>query len=65
MNRLELQRSLERFTGGASFVTVAQFQKYMGVSRSTAQRKLKSLERVDGKYYFIPDVVAEMMKATH
>ena len=65
MDQQTLRRSMERHVNGASFITASQFQKYMGISRSTAERKLRSLEKVDGKYYFIPDVVAKMMKATH
>lgn len=62
MDRQSLRRCMEQCANGASFITGEQFMRFLGVSRSTAQRKLRSLERIDGKYYFIPDVVDEMMR---
>jgi len=62
MERRAVRQSMERYVGGASFITGEQFMGYFGVSRSTAQRKLRGLERIDGKYYFIPDVVDELLR---
>lgn len=62
MDRCEVRQSMEKFVNGASFITNEQFMGFMGISRSTAQRKLRGFERVDGKYYFIPDVVEELLR---
>lgn len=62
MEKRAIKRSMEEYTGGASFITGEQFMGFMGVSRSTAQRKLRGLDRIDGKYYFIPDVVDELVR---
>ena len=57
MEKKEVRRSMERYVNGASFITSEEFKGFLNVSRSTAQRKLAGLERIDGKYYYIPDVV--------
>lgn len=61
MDRQNLIRDMKRYCKGASFITKAQFKDYVGFSRATADRKLRGLEKVDGKYYFIPDVVKKML----
>ncbi len=56
MDKKTLQRSLEQHANGASFVTQKQVADFLGVSRDTARRKLQTLQSVDGKYYFVPEV---------
>ena len=42
---------------GASFITKKKFAEYMGLGDPKhTVRWLKGLDRVDGKYYFIPDI---------
>ena len=63
MEKQEMIRNMRRHVGGASFITVTQFMRYIGVKTTdTAKKRLKDLERVDNKYYFIPDVAEEMIK---
>ncbi len=61
MDKKTLQRHLEQHANGASFVTQKQVADFLGVSRDTARRKLRPLQSVDGKYYFVPEVVQEIM----
>lgn len=62
MEKKELIRDMEKQTGGASFITMTQLAGWIGVDRHTARRYVDGLERVDGKYYFVPDV-AEKLRA--
>ena len=56
MEKQTVVRTMRSYVGGSEFITKQQFCGYMGVSRSTADRKLKGIEKVNGKYYFIRDV---------
>lgn len=60
MERQQMIRDMKAHCGGASFITQKEFAGFLGCSHSTAKRKLKGLDRVDGKYYFIRDVVQMM-----
>ena len=42
---------------GSVFITQSGFGKFLGVSRGTARKYLEGIEAIDGKYYYIPDVV--------
>ena len=64
MDARTLKRSIAQHVGGAEFITQAQLAAYMGVSRDTARRKLRGLKGVDGKYYFIPEVVNTLLSST-
>ncbi|MGI6721094.1 MAG: hypothetical protein ACOX4I_00835 [Anaerovoracaceae bacterium] len=50
--------------GGGDFITVGEYSSWRGVDRSTGRRKLKDmgLEKVEGKYYFIPDIAKIMIR---
>lgn len=61
MDRRSVRIRMERYVNGASFITSGQLMGFLNVSRSTAQRKLRGLESLDGKYYFIPDVVEKLL----
>lgn len=63
MNKKEIVRSMMAHCGGAAFITKRQYQTYMGISRTTAERQLTGLERVNGKYYFIRDVAAKLLES--
>jgi len=60
MMKKDLVYRMEKFVNGSSFMTLSDYASFMNFSISSAQRRLYGLERVDGKYYFIPDI-AEMM----
>ena len=62
MDKSTLARDMRRFVGGASFINQKKFADYMGVSRGTAKAKLANVEKIDNVYYFIPDVVDEMLR---
>ncbi len=62
MNKQELVKDLKNYAG-SSFLTRQNFAKYMGIKNpQNIDKYLRGLERVDGKYYFIPDI-AEALKA--
>jgi hypothetical protein len=57
MTKQEIQKDMRAYVGGG-FITRTQFAAYMGMKdpRKAKEKFLDGLERVDGKYYFIPDV---------
>lgn len=57
MTKQEIQRDMRAFVGGG-FITRTQFAAYMGIKdpRKAKTKFLEGLEKVDGKFYFIPDV---------
>ncbi len=63
MNKQEIVRKFEQATGGQSFITASQFARLMGCSNvdKCKNKFLSGLERIDGKYYFIPDVAAVLL----
>lgn len=63
MNKQELVRKMEQASKAQGFITASQFARFMGCTNiSKCKNKyLSNLERVDGKYYFIPDVAAVLM----
>ena len=64
MNKQEIVRRLEQTTQTQGFITASQFARFMGRTNISKckDKYLAELERVDGKYYFIPDVAAVLMK---
>lgn len=61
MLKSEIAKDMQKATG-SSFITRSGLQKYMGCKDvKTVDKYLDGLERVSGKYYFIPDV-AESLK---
>ncbi len=63
MERQQVIRDMKSHCKGASFITQKEFAEFMGCSLSTAKRKLKGLDKVDRKYYFIRDVVSALEKS--
>lgn len=63
MTRQDIRRALAKAGETQAFITAAQFAEVMGIKTvSHAKRAfLSGLECVDGKYYFIPDVAAELI----
>ncbi len=62
MNKSELVRDMKSYCGSA-FITKQKLAAYMGIKDPHGvSRYLYDLERIDGKYYFIPDV-AEVLKS--
>ena len=63
MNKQEIVRKFEQATEGQSFITASQFARLMGCSNvdKCKNKFLSNLERVDKKYYFIPDVAKALM----
>ena len=56
MNKQEIVRTFRSITG-AVFITRKQLADLMGMKDPHGvDRYLKGLERIDNKYYFIPDV---------
>lgn len=63
MTKAELSKDLKRHGGGAGFITRKQLADYFGVSEPRAIDKyLQGLERVSGKYYFVEDVSAQILR---
>ena len=63
MNKQEIVRKMEQASKTQGFITAAQFTRFMGRSNVTKckDKYLTGLERIDGKYYFIPDVAAVLL----
>ena len=64
MTKQDLGRKLEQSTKTKGFITATEFARFMGCTNiyKCQQKYLKGLDRLDGKYYFIPDVAAVLMK---
>lgn len=58
ITKQELIRELQKVGESQVFMTASQFAKCMGIKDTyyAKRRYLSELERVSGKYYFIPDV---------
>lgn len=58
MTARDIENDMKRSIGGASFITLGQITKYMGVKNTQRVKRdyLDDLEKVDGKRYFVPDV---------
>ena len=63
MNKQELTRKLEQAAGAEGFITASKFARFMGRTNISKCKEeyLSGLERVDGKYYFIPDVAKVLL----
>jgi len=63
MTRQDIRRALAKAGETQAFITAAQFAEVMGIKTVNHAKRafLSGLECVDGKYYFIPDVVAELI----
>jgi hypothetical protein len=63
MNKQELIREIKKSSESEGFITASQFARFIGVSNVSQckYKYLSGLDKVDGKYYFIPDVAAALM----
>lgn len=61
--RQDLRRELQKVAETQCFMTATQFAKCMGIkTRDYAKREfLSGLECVNGKYYFIQDIIDALM----
>ena len=60
MEKQQMKRDLERFCDGV-FITRQKLAESMGISNPRhVDRFLEGLERIDGKYYFISEVLANL-----
>lgn len=61
MNQQEAIMSMRRTVHGADFMGVKDFMRWAGVSKATACRKLKGIEKVPSlNKYFIPDIAKHL-----
>lgn len=63
MTKQDIRRALAKAGETQAFITAAQFAEVMGIKTVNHAKRafLSGLECVDGKYYFIPDVAAELI----
>lgn len=63
MTRQDIRRALAKAGETQAFITAAQFAEVMGIKTVNHAKRafLSGLECVDGKYYFISDVAAELI----
>ena len=64
MNKRELEADMRRFVGNnGGFITISGIANYIGVkSHHSVDKYVNGLERINGKYYFIPDVADSMLR---
>lgn len=62
MNYSEVKKELERSIDGSSFCTLQQVVRFMGLKNPDRVKKtyLDGLDRVNGKFYFVPDVARRL-----
>lgn len=60
MDRRELINDMKTFAK-SGMITRQIFSEYMGVKNpKNIDKYLRGLEKVEGKYYFIPDIATEL-----
>ena len=64
MTKQELVRDIERLYGRRSFITRKEFAELMGINPKNIGDRLDGLMKVEGKYYFIPDVADRLIQRT-
>lgn len=63
MTKRELIADMKQSVGGGGFITLSGLQKYIGVKHHhSVDKYVNGLERINGKYYFIPDVADSMLR---
>lgn len=63
MTRKDLISDMKQTVGGSGFITISGIAKYIGVrSHHSVDKYVDGLERINGKYYFIPDVADRMVQ---
>lgn len=61
VNKADIVKDMRGLTG-SGFITRIELAKYMGTnSPKSVDRYLTELERIDNKYYFIPDVAESIL----
>lgn len=62
MLKSEVEKKIQQETGQV-FITKTQLAKCMGIKRAEhVDRYLDGLDKIDGKYYFVPDVAKRLME---
>ena len=61
MDKQTIIRNMERQFGRRGCITKTEFAEYMGISRHHLGDWLDGLDKINGKYYFIPDVAQRLM----
>lgn len=65
MKKIDIVKDIERYTGGAGFITRTALAKYMKMRKQgEIERLLENLDYIPdgrGKKYFIPDVAEKIM----
>lgn len=64
MTKKELETDMRRFVGNdGGFITISGIANYLGVrSHHSVDKYVIGLDRLNGKYYFIPDVADSMLR---
>jgi hypothetical protein len=64
MTRQELIKDIKQSVGdGRGFITLSDIAKYIGVkSHHSVDKYVNGLDRINGKYYFIPDVADSILR---
>ena len=63
MKKSEVVQSLQKAAKSDGFITATRFAQFMGCTNISKckDKYLSNLEKVEGKYYFIPDVAEALM----
>jgi|GEM_PF-3510876 len=62
MQKKDITNSLRRHADGGEFITKTGIAKTMGLKKSEyAQKYIRGLQAIDGKYYAISEVADNMM----
>ena len=58
MTAREIENDMKKSVGGASFITIGEIARYLGLKNTTRVRNdfLGDLPTIDKKRYFIPEV---------
>lgn len=63
MTKKELVADMKQTVGGGGFITLSGIANYIGVkSHHSVDKYVIGLDRINGKYYFIPDVADSMLR---
>ena len=63
MTKKDLIADMKQTVGGGGFITLSGIAAYVGVkSHHSVDKYVNGLERINKKYYFIPDVADQMIK---
>ncbi len=65
MTKQDYIKSMRSSVGGAYFITVTELCAAIGMKKTDSVKKyVTGLPRLNGKYYFIPEVAEKMMLDT-